>query len=57
MRFLIKGYEKHLGKKYAEVYVIVSDRAECCRYLNKLKNGHLSDTVVFYMEEEHEWKR
>ena len=54
MELIIMGYNKrHGSRRTAEPYGIfdVLDRAECYRYLNKLKTGYLSDTTEFFVKE------
>ena len=54
MRFIIMGYDKRYSSRdRAEPYGTFTERAECCRYLNKLKTGCLSDTTNFFVKEEH----
>ena len=55
MKFIIKGYSRRYGSKKTttQVYGIFDDKAECYRYLNKLKTGCLSDTTNFFVKEEH----
>ena len=52
MKFIIMGINRCHPPGKDEVYGVFSDRAECYRYLNKLKTGCLGTVVSFYVKEE-----
>ena len=52
MKFIIMGINRFHPQGKDEVYGVFSDRAECYRYLNKLKTGCLGTVVSFYVKEE-----
>ena len=53
MRFIIMGYDKRYSSKHrAEEYANFDNRADCYRYLNKLRTGCLADTTSFFVKEE-----
>lgn len=51
MKLTIMGYNRKYGKASAEPYGTFDNRKDCYSYLNTLKTGCLSDTVIFFVQE------
>ena len=52
MNYIIMGYDKRFAsRRKAKEYARFDNRAECSRYLNKLKTGCLADTTAFFIQE------